>query len=362
MKSNLISNLNKNIKNIFICNTPYHLIVSLSYILNFKLKINSTLILVDDGKVFKNIKLDKIGNYIEKLIILKGNEDVKNQNCFKKFIKYKEINRFNFNKIKNLKNDKFNVIYFIDLPKHNQFILNFLKDNCQSKFHLIEEGIGNYKEVERFKISIKNILVNVFMKSSNLKYVGSMNLQGGYYVKHPKLIDRKINKSIFLENPSSLIKNKRNEINKLFVYPHLMKIKNSLIYFSQPFDEIENFTIDDYLSVLNNLKKISILRKYELFIKPHPRDNLKLLKKIGLNILESIPSELIEFKDNSYGLTISSSSLISSGIKNKIFLYKIFPKIKVDKKIEEILLKEHCMNPKSFSDLSILIKDNAHSH
>jgi hypothetical protein len=342
-KSNLIFNFNKNKDNIFICNTPYHLIISLGYIINFHLETKSIIIVINDGKFIENLNLKKMRNLFN-IIILRGNNKILNKNRFKKVKIYKNINKYNYELIKQFKNKSFNIVYFLDLPKHNQFILRFFKRKTYSKFFLLEEGVGIYSStLNQNKKKLIDLFLDIIFKMKKLKYIGELKLNQSLYVSEVSLINKKGIDHIYNENSFYFVEKNKDKIKSLFKKSlfNFDISKKGVVFFSQPYDELRGVSKSTFLNLLETLEKYCKNYSYHLYIKPHPRENRMIFKNINCTLLSNIPAELITFDKKSLGVTISSSSLLNVKINKKIYLFPLFDEIKIDKVTKKFLKKKN---------------------
>jgi len=287
--------INKNNYNIFICNSIFHLILSISIILDNKIKKKSTIYIFNDNLFLKNDYYNKLIKWWFLVKVIETN------NIYKRY-----FNPF-FIKLPNIRNKNIDVFFFINYPLSNQILnLKIKKKFKNVSFNIIEEWIWSY--IKRDKNSIIINFLNYFLKLFNLKITknwGELNYFINKYVRFPEFIDNKIwlikyNILLLLNNNIQIIKNILLEKNKLIFWKDdIIFISNSLV-----FNDTEEY--------INNI--IYLKNKYKnknFYLKPHPREDINIFKKIkNIKLIDkNIPIELIW--NNTNIISFYSSSILN---------------------------------------------------
>lgn len=289
--------------NLYICSTYYHVYITLikkmvnnyesdlmvlDYIPNGKTLASS----IRNHKLFDNVFFvnnyydDYMSNhkYLSKIGVF--NKHILKKICAKKL------------KIDFLKYDK--IYLFMD----DIWIARYFK---LSKIHynIIEDGIDSYKYIlttnfaYTVKKSIKKKIVS-FIRNTGYKY----NLK----CKYVDSIEVNEKKGLQIEDDGRIIEVSRADlvtklnpeqkqvILSIFLNDReLLSKKNIVIIFTRPFynDKIID-SISKQLNIYNKL--IDIYKKYNVFLKPHPRDQVDYSNIKNVNVIEkNFPSEVINF-------------------------------------------------------------------
>jgi hypothetical protein len=328
-------------KNLFVCYTPFHILVSLLIACILKRNNDDVCDIVvgkdhfnDASVIMEMIKskipwIDKVDGINDKKVTKKINNM---KSLFRKTIKVlflKGFYRANEPKVKQIKlNKNVRIFLFNDSPLLS---LYFLKSKGGAYF-LVEDGKANYNSFKNN--NLKNFVRKIF------KFYRCMG-------RHPKI------KKILVQRPNCLpgdIRNKGIELNLDYLIDDLNekekimicnafpgykkfylsfslkdKFKKRVLLLTQPLSEDglidEEEKINLYEEVIRNYHN-----KYKIFLKPHPRENTiyeNYFSKV-ITLPQSFPIELLKFDKSilfDLGISYSSSSIDNLDcIKQKIIL------------------------------------------
>ena len=323
-------------KNIYVCNTYFQLLITIIKVMKSDEK--NSVVIADT--------IDNAKDLIKK---------IKSANIFSNIYFYEELKVLNEFKERNIERKPFRKKEMIDLFKEystinfasydNIYIYNdwttigaYLIDS-KLRFHLIEDGLDAFYYIKgNFKDRVTFLNPNLLYR---IKYIIKKILNIGYdfFGQSKYVIDIEVNdiSKIFIKNKNvkeirkkdlynSLNKSEKRKIYYLFMSNNInLSSKNkSLLLLTQPL-YIDNMvdTEEDQIKIYSEIIDQHI-KKYNIFIKPHPRDNLDY-KKINnnVNIIDkNIPIEVLKFNDEIHfekALTITSSSINSLDfVKEKI--------------------------------------------
>lgn len=294
-------------KNLFVVNTPYHLLTC--FILTHSIYKNDENYLVlmhphgyekwKTNKLMTYMSTTKCG-YKQVFLLLDWLSSKNKKESYRKQANYvKET-------IKPLNIDK--VFIGVDISPVNQLLVMAVGKN---QFYRFEDGMYSYfNENRRRKKShaifhkiktyllkfASNIHGNMFI---NTEAEGENPAGIADYVYHPKLLRRKSPNT--REISISMIQEAIQDLNIKNILPTQFQ-KNSILYLSQPMVEMGKFTLKEEAHCLKNIIN-SVDKDAILYYKPHPHDNPEKLSYYKnnfkqLKIYEGIePAELL-FVDN----------------------------------------------------------------
>jgi len=293
---------------LYICSTPYHLMVSLSFISKSK-KESIIYISTHDNKLFSYFKnhvvkrlikfkyiykvfLRKRNNFLEKIYIEKLYDYYEYLNLWKKFIEIDTVFNFVWNP------------YTLYTPS------NYIYKKINNDIIFVEEGANLYsfEKPTRIKLLIKKYFFGVsndFYRDKKLKKIlvhypekYPIHLKDKLVKFQLKYLLQDLNESekvniatIFLES---------DEIKKLLL---LKKYKNIALLLTQPFSEdgymLEHEKISLYSNILRNE-----LKNYNVILKIHPRELTAYGFKNVLELKNIFPSELFNLLDIKFEIAI----------------------------------------------------------
>ncbi|WP_302487017.1 glycosyltransferase family 52 [uncultured Megamonas sp.] len=294
-------------KNLFVVNTPYHLLTC--FILShsiFKKDDNYLALMHPHG--YEKWKINKLMTYMSTIkcgykqvfLLLDWLSSKNKKESYRKQANYVKEN------IKPLNIDK--VFIGVDISPVNQLLVMAVGKN---QFYRFEDGMYSYfNENRRRKKShaifhkiktyllkfASNIHGNMFI---NTEAEGENPAGIADYVYHPKLLRRKSPNT--REISISMIQEAIQDLNIKNILPTQFQ-KNSILYLSQPMVEMGKFTLKEEAHCLKNIIN-SVDKDAILYYKPHPHDNPEKLSYYKnnfkqLKIYEGIePAELL-FVDN----------------------------------------------------------------
>lgn len=326
----------KNYKNIFYVGTVYSLLISII------MKPN-----LDENLYFFNEDFPEkiINKFKNKIILKKYKENLK-------LIRYYKVRKHLYEILKENREKLENKEFFIqDHLTYSQFFFN----NFESKFFLIEDGIGNYlikilegaKEEKKktYLYKYMNIIEKYYPTLGLSKKIQKIYLTG--ILPIPKLIENKVEVVNIREVWKELSEVKREKILDIFnikleKLKYLNKLENKVLLITQPLSEdrviTEQEKIEIYQEILEKEKNKII------YIKSHPRertDYLKIFSKYNIRILEKdFPLELLSFLEIDFlkVITLFSTAILSFKGKYEIEfigterykkLYEKFGKIEI---------------------------------
>jgi len=280
-----------NIKNVFICNWVFHLMISIWYILKYHSKINSKIIIFNDNNFISESILNQLIH--EKFDILK----IENKTLIEKYIKPCFLN---FQEYKNIKK----TYLFINYPFWNQIILNKFK---KSKKVLLEEWIASYRKWNENDSFFNKILSIFNLKITNIWWNHtSIDI---LFCRFPAEIQNSLCLPVKEENILKPYLDNIIYIKSLFNVETYSYTNDDLIFLSNSFVfENKKEYIEKISEILNNKK----YKNKNIYIKLHPRENYDLFNNLKIEyqfIPKHIPVELIW--NNTNILTFYSSSILN---------------------------------------------------
>ena len=306
-------------RNIYICHTNYHLLLSL-----IKLNIEDTndIVVFDDiinvDRIIENIK-----EYCPQIQIYMRKNSIYSK--FKKIsFKTNKVRKLLLEEIEYFKN--FNNIYiFNDFTRVGVFLHQY-----KIEYNLIEDGYNYFSFVKKEKVNIK-ILLNYILKDiplprGNSKYCQSIEVndmsvvpKGERYYKF-KEVPRK---DLF----NNISEERKQLILRVFDVAELSEVEDkSILILTQPLsiDGLMNSDEKQY----GFYKKICdkyLSEGYQVYLKPHPRDTITYEKINGVSLIaQTVPMELIEMvSDVKFELIITHSStainFLTCGEEKEVF-------------------------------------------
>ena len=294
-------------KNLFVVNTPYHLLTCFILAHSIYKKDENYLVLMHPHGYVK-WKTNKLMTYMSSVncgykqvfLLLNWLSSKNKTQSYKKQAQYVKDN------ITPLNID--NVFIGVDISPVNQLLVMAVSKN---QFYRFEDGMYSYfNENRRRKKShaifhkiktyllkfASNIHGNMFI---NTEAEGENPAGIADYVYHPKLLRRKSPNT--REISISMIQEAIQDLNIKNILPTQFQ-KNSILYLSQPMVEMGKFTLKEEAHCLKNIIN-SVDKDAILYYKPHPHDNPEKLSYYKnnfkqLKIYEGIePAELL-FVDN----------------------------------------------------------------
>lgn len=355
-------------ENLFICRTPYHLILSVGTIKNKYKNDDNTIILIKDFDI-SNIDIENIKLNCKKLLVLDGNNTVCNRKIAKFYLPIKQIELLH--KSVNIKNIS-KIIIFNDSNILEQYIMNKVyTNNCE--IIAFEDGSCIYNNNKIYKSNIHKvkfkfksifykILLNTNMKFIPIDVLGESAIISKIYACYPNCVRNELKNKIINEIKQEIIYDGISIIyNKLTV--NYFNNINSIIFL----DHSDNDFTKDYkykkiiLEVLNKLSE----KNGGIYLKYHPRESIEYIdyKKIeykNIKIIDKgLPSELIFSKVSSPVLIMSSSttSLITAKkMMPDAEVVSIIDLINIETELRNVFYKIGVSIPKNINDLYLLMK------
>lgn len=307
-------------KNLFICKTPYQLIVIIQLVFT-KFRYDNNTVLISDNianceKLYENVKK---ANIFSEVIMFP----------LKKTYHNKSKIFFLCEAVKSKINIQTNKV-FVGLPKYDRlFICNLAneesiiykelkKHNPSIKVYMFEDGFASYSLAYgtffnkiRKKSGIKEKLLNVYRK---LIYDVFLSIEG-FYAFSPQLYEW-IPPAPILE----IEKINPEDEEKINIFNLIFGVQEIEEGYGKKFIFFEESYFADGLNV-PDMKCIDIILKYiskkDIFIKIHPRNPINRFKGLDLetNVNTEIPWEIIALNmdiENKVLITIASGSALTS--------------------------------------------------
>lgn len=316
-------------KKVYICHTIYHIYITLIKQLDKNEKIDFILSTTIPEFFELSERLKKLEIVDQIMIINEAALPLPIINSLKSRIFYVHNIRQEMNKYINYEfNSKLQLFIYNDNTKLGTYLIA-----SKINYHLIEDGLNSLIDINQvadLNYSLKTILLSKFNMTilpygfSKYAKTVEVNKIEGVKIPYKKLVEVNREKLI-----NSLSSNSKKNIYTFF-YGDLIKsidnLKNVLIL-TQPL-------FKDQL-LLSEVQQISLYREivedysdkgYEIYIKPHPRDETDYTLIISRNkvINKNVPIEVMNFNPNfSINTVISVTSTAIDGIKfakNKIKL------------------------------------------
>lgn len=367
--------------NLFIVNTPYHLLTSFILSQSFTPNENIT------NKIHQNNN-ETINNYL--IIIRATNYSSWKNNSIMSYLSSKKcgytdvfplihfLSRFNQisyrKQVENLKKTFYNIHFdnvFLgnDLEPKNQLLLATLNI---THFNRFEDGLYSYYDRKIYH-NILNAYFNKFKIFIQKKLYG---INGKIYINTLSDGSSKAGISDYLYNPNLLEKSSPCPINikTTTIFNSLSTLKTALnlkaqfkqktiLFFGQPFVERNLLSIECELYFLNTISKFCKKNNINFLYKPPPYDNKEKITKIKYNIPNIIiynsiePAEILYFIESNLISVISyqSTALIhinkfSNHIIKAISLIDL-TNIPIDNSCKKIMHSSNVYFPTNIHDL-----------
>ena len=238
------------------------------------------------------------------------------------------------------------------------------------KIILVEEGMGTYFS-HNYKESKKTFLIRMILGMHTEKCIGSFSAISKVFLQHPEW-NKKFKKELVIQQNNifkdrmfleqlHFVKDKVKFINSEF--------KKSILWLGDPVEEIGGKKSEE-LSLIRSIS-LKLAGNYQIFIKPHPREDIHVYDEIlGNNIkllvikdIEWIPAEIISsYLDFNTIITSASSAAINIyELKRNcqiIYVYKLIEGIFEisEKALKPILSRQNVWVPDSEFQIIDLIK------
>ena len=313
---------------VFICFTPYQLLVSMYYA--YKIKgIKRTLIFKD----FANYNIDSsfYEKHFDKIFIIPYYEK---KNIFaKQFYKsYYGGYLFRFSPLYKYLKDINNsvVMYFSDQEVSSNKMIRILNSGNNNTIILTEEGISIYayhKSNSSLKTKIGNLLCG--LKTCNV--IGDSKLYNIIFAKNKEKVHPRFDKDFIIQQSNLFFDKEFIKNIDICVDNVQNNLKKKLMILGEPISEA-SLDVKKYTNTLEEIMNF-FNDDYDIYIKPHPRENDEVYKSFDnctlLYDLKWVPVELIVSKFNfEIVISISSSSAVNIAmINNKIqilLIYKLY--------------------------------------
>jgi len=321
---------------VFVCETLYHVFVSLLWNEKTKSEYNESLLILGDstpGSEGLCKRLAKSGLFDHVLHIPFGKVIQslrKKRNIHKRLFKRKSSWRKRIETISSinefehvLKNAEFNLFSVMGITSA-YFVLNF-KYNF---FRLMEDGERNYfSKIGLLKYYKRKFLFKTYIGEGHDKEIKEIHVQEPHRL--PVQVRAKGVKLDLKKLQSEL----SHDAKKRFLNCFWERIPNladsplpKLLLITQPLSE-DHYVSEDYK--INSYKKLlkDYGEGYQVFLKTHPRETTDYQGRLGVPFIEiprSFPLELLNFIDGisfDKGVTVYSSAINNlECIKEKIFL------------------------------------------
>lgn len=315
-------------KNLFIVNTPFHLLTSF-ILINTKFKEDENYLALIHPHSYEKWEHSPIMKYMSSKA--GGFLDIF---LLKDFMHTKKINeplKMQIEKVQNTlgKLNIDNIFLGSDIDPQNQMLVATLGKNT---FYRIEDGLFSYVNHTR-KRSFLKIHFHRFKIKMQLRY---LNIKSDLYINtetqssskagivdfmyKPHLIKRYAKKTI------AITKKEIEAALKVLTTKNLYKAKfqrKALLYLSQPLAEQKKISLDD--EIMQMEKIIEIFKGHDFIFKPHPNDSQKkieLIKNKFPHLIffdEMLPLEILLYLERNISalLSYASTSLIYTDLFSK---------------------------------------------
>lgn len=351
--------------NLFICATPYHIILA-SGICKNRFKQDKNTILIYENFNLDDININSIKSVFDEIIIIDGELSKCELNILGMIkLKNKIVNDLKTNILKH-KYD--NIFVNNENTVESQYVINKLKRlNKNINIIGIEDGSSVYNglniENNKYKIILKSILYK--FKVKDIKILGSDSYIKEINVLWPKLVrtelDNKIKKEIQVEELIEGIKLsfKKTDIN-IEYNSIIIILDNSKLY------EDSNVEIERYKLIIKDI----IEKNYDknIYFKYHPIESNDYMKEYKIkysNLIElkrNIPSELILYNCYKKNVTLIGNHTTSLITAKKILeSSKIISLIKLtnirDFNMENVFRRLGIMLPEKKESIQAILHD-----
>ncbi|MFR5756873.1 MAG: polysialyltransferase family glycosyltransferase [Lachnospiraceae bacterium] len=302
-------------KNIYICNTYYHVLISIIKSIKYPLlndlmivkepyddtELNEEFLLrLNEKKIFNNIIIINFKKYY-----------FHTRNLFTNICnRFKWIN--SISKIEFNKSSYENIYIYNDSTSFGKY----LNDNKIS-YNLLEDGENCYKTIPGYKDSLfVNLSKKIFGLS--LPKLATSNLINSIEVNDDK--DLYINnKKITVKNKKKLYQTLTQEEIKLIIDIFIGKIdykfiNGTVLLLTQPLEECLNCSEKEKIAIYKKLIEENLNENEQLVIKPHPRETTNYSKYFSSAIVlqSSFPFEILSLSKQltfNKALTIKSTAI-----------------------------------------------------
>lgn len=288
--------------NIFVCNSIFHLIISLGIIYNLGLEKKSKLIVFEDRIWKKFSKLIKENSNIE-------TEIIDNWSLLKRYInplKYNYKEKYKSISLNIFTNYTFSQQMFI-----KKFYNKFKK--LDYNINLIEEGIWSYfiKNEKRKLIKFINFFLSFFWLKITLTWWDNKYIQK-CYLRFRNLRKFK-NKNIYEIDIIDIINKSITKIKKVLEIKDIATNKDLIFAWN-------SYLFDNKNKYIKYIEKLLEKENYEnIFIKPHPKEDENIYKNLKIKnykiIDKFLPLEIIWQNTNIISFYTSGVLNLNSNIK-----------------------------------------------
>lgn len=304
---------------LFVCNTPFQIIVALTLKYGeFKNDIidiiisdhmNDSLTLfnkIKDSKIFDNVLYVKSSNYTRKKEnIIENKIDL---------LKYLISPGYYLNKYIEI-NERYDIILGANIERFFALLVYTLsKKNKNLKVRIFEDGYISYTKLMESYIDWVNVSQKISIIEKLVSRKNVCKCLDGIYLFEPELICWSPKFNIYgidkrIVNNKEYIKN----LNFIFNYENLKDDYDKKVIFFEESFFAEDINIGD-IEIVDEIAKI--IGKENIIIKIHPRNKINRFKEQGFctNINTSIPWEVIALNSNlekTTLITISSSAVLT---------------------------------------------------
>lgn len=305
-------------KILFMCNTPYQIIVAtqlrltkfendiVDLIISDEIAHNQELLVnIKKSDIFNDVYLIKSKKYdfqnIKLKISKRANSKLVSKMLTEASMKLKE-------------NCQYDYYFFANLGGHSNYIGRYLKiKNENIKICMFEDGFASYTEMYR-DIILREKENSIKMKLKRIINPSSLYFCEEYYIFHPKFLywnpKCKVKKIDQIENNENTI----TKLNCIFGYNESIDVYDKPIIFFEESYFADGIEIED-LSLITEIS--NIVDKKNIFVKIHPRNNINRFEKSGFKTNKNtfVPWEIIALNidlSNKILITIASGSFITS--------------------------------------------------
>lgn len=339
-RSNSFEKKEHKISDLFIVNTPYHLLMACSL-----WKKRDVLVCVGDFKISSILQ-----NLIDSTFLNRTYTTCDFYYYRKNIIKLLEFRRNVRGLMNELKQYSFSTIYaFNDVDPVTQWILK--NTTSQSGTTLIEEGIGLYRNTTKrhellFRIAGKVLFGETY---ENVRQIGESSCVKRIMCSSPEKLSEiqkcKIIGSIPLIDYGKIVKT-------IGIEP----ICGTDWFIGQPLVEDGVMLKEKYLSVIQQLIEISKKKDRKLVIKPHPRERIGKYSSLEVKVIENneIPIELlIDTSNQTYVYTYYSSAILNLCRMPNISGFVLYKAINLDESIPDNIFEQS--NIRLVTDITRLV-------
>lgn len=287
--------------NIYICRTPYHIIISCLHITNTRHKNNFLIVIKDfDFKMIEN--LININNCFKRVMILDG------LNTKNKIIRKIKTLKNLFTIKQNIKSSQKNNYYiFNDIKLEEKFIISITKEN--NNLYYIEDGSApynnHYLQLSMFDRSLLSLLC---IKHENTHILGSNSAFSKLYVLYPAYIRKELKNKKILTIQTCSMNILINIILRKKECFYDIKSGDALIILDK--EQSEKDFIEKYSNFYNKYQTV--------WIKYHPL-NERIIPTKGKNIIDiNMSLEIIFLQLNACNIKVDIFGYTSTALMTAI--------------------------------------------